>query len=501
MSDAEPVYPLSTDSLRRRSIRGAAITSISQGAKFVLMLVSQIVLARLLDPADFGIIAMVAPILGFVTIMADLGLVQAIVQRPVLTRGQLNSVFWVNATLSIGMAALLMASAPLLAWLYHEPRLVPVTLALASLVVVTGLSMQQAALLNRTMRYAVLAVSETLSMTLAVGVGALAAWQGLGYWALVLSQATATITTSAVIWTASSWRPSWPSFKADALSMLRFGGNVTVSNIANYLNTVLDNVMIGVYIGEVPLGLYDRAWKLTVLPLTQLMAPVSRVAIPALSRLVDDPERYRSAFSQILRMLLMACLPALAVAVVAAHPLIGLLFGAKWNDVAPVFSWLCVGALLTPINSAMFWLFISQGRSRDQMKYGTVAAVINIFTYAAGLHWGLIGVARTSAIASYLVPTPLLIWAGSRTGPFDKAMLLRLLYPFAVATAAAMATVKLYDRFCGIAGLLGLAIACVLAYGASMATLACFASGRAAIQNVFATIKALAPPMRGKTAF
>jgi PST family polysaccharide transporter len=498
MTDSEAIYPLKTDLLRHRSIRGATITAASQAAKFVLMLGSQIILARLLNPADFGIVAMVAPILGFVTIMADLGLLQAVVQRPVLTRGELNAVFWINAVLSIAMAVLLMGLAPLLAWIYHEPKLIPVTLALASLVVVTGLTLVQIALLNRTMGFVVLSGAETLSLALGLGAGALAAWKGLGYWSLVISQATISVSAASIFWVASSWRPSRPAFKSESLAILRFGGNITVSNIANYLNTVLDNVLVGYNLGEAPLGLYDRAWKLAVLPMTQLLAPINRVAVPALSGLANDAERYRNAFAQMLRVLLVVALPGLAVAVMAADPMIGLLFGAKWRGVAPVFSWLCVGALVTPVNYAMFWIFVSQGRARDQMIYGTAAAIINILAYVAGVHWGLVGVARTSAISVYLLQAPLLVWAGSRSGPIDRAFFFRIIYPFILSTLGALAAIKLYDHVHGVTGFVDLAAAVAGAYAASLAILACFPSGRAAIRNVFAVGKALTSSSLGR---
>lgn len=221
------------------------------------------------------------------------------------------------------------------------------------------------------------------------------------------------------------------------------------------------------------------------------MAPVNRVAIPALSRLADDPDRYKSAFSQMIRMLLFVSLPGLAVGVLAAQPLIEILFGQKWHDVAPVFSWLCVGSLLTPINSGMFWIFVSQGRSRDQRIYGSAAAIINILSYAAGLHWGLVGVARTSAIVSYLLPTPLLIWAASQSGPINKIFFLRVLYPFVASTAGAMAAVVLYGREFGITGLFDLVAVGIAAYAVTVPILACFASGRATIKIILGAAKGL----------
>lgn len=478
-------------------MRGAAIVSVAQALRFCLLLGSQVLLARLLNPEDFGIVAMVAPILGFVTVMADLGIVQSIVQRPVLTLAQLNSVFWLNNFLSFAMSLLLMLSAPLLAAFYGEPRLIPVTIALAGLVAITGLSMQQMALLNRTMRFKAIAVAETVSQAIGLVVSGVSAWKGFGYWSLVMGQAATSVTTGAIVWGASSWRPNRPALQPEAFAMLRFGGNITVSNVAMYLNTVVDNVVIGYWLGTVALGFYDRAWKLVVMPLTQLMAPINRVAIPALTRVVEDPERYRRAFSQMLPLLLIVSLPGLAIAIVAAQPLIEFLFGRKWLDVAPVFSWLCAGSLLTPVNTATFWIFISQGRARDQMIYGTAAAAINMVSYIIGVQWGLIGVARTSTIVAFLLTTPLLLFAATRSGPISVKFLLRLLYPFAMSTIVSMAGIVLYKRSLGIAGFLDLVVVVAISYIATLMVLICFPSGRAALESVVAAFRTLASSRSG----
>lgn len=491
-SDADLVYPLDTEGLRQKSVRGAAVTSASQALRFVLLLGSQILMARLLMPADFGIVAMVSPIQGFIIVLADLGVVQSIVQRPQLTRGQLNSFFWINSALVAAMTLLLMLMAPLLAIFYHEPRLVSVTLALASLVLVTGLTVQQVAILNRTMRYTTLAISEGTAQTLMLAVSVFTAWRGFGYWSLVMGQATATFTTAIIAWSTSRWRPSWPSVSAGTMAMLKFGGGVSVSNIALYLNSVLDNVIVGYYLHEIALGLYDRAYRLAVMPLTQLTAPINRVAVPALSRIVDEPARYQSAFSQMLRMLLFFATPGLAVAVLAAKPMVAILFGPRWTEVAPVFAWLCLGQMLTPLNVASFWLFISQGRSRDQMIFGTAAVVANLIAYLVGIHWGLLGVASVSAVSAYFIPTPLLFWAAARTGPVTRTFYLKIILPFILATLGAMAAIKLYDNFIGIERLVDLMAVGVIAYAAAAIVLSVFPSGRGTLRSALSIRKALA---------
>ncbi len=494
MTVNNPIYPLDTEALRQKSIRGAAATSGAQVAKFFILLASQVVLARLLDPADFGIVAMVAPIFGFVTVMADLGIGQAIVQRPLITQKQLNAVFWVNNSICTTMALILMASAPLLGRFYNEPKLVPVTLALAVIVIISGVSIQQTAILNRTMRFSILAFSETLSQALGFCASVLGAMYGLGYWSLVAGQAAAALTGLVIVWSASSWRPGRPSFAREAVSMLRFGGSISVSNVALYLNSVLDNVLVGYFLGAVLLGIYDRAWKLAVLPLSQLMAPINRIAIPALSRLADDGDRFRSAFGRMYAILLFVSLPGLAIGIVAARPLIDILFGAKWAQVPPVFAWLCLGSLLTPTNAATFWLFVSQGRSRDQMIYGTAAAVINIMTYAVGIQWGLLGVTRTSSVVAYLLTTPLLVWAATRTGHVKFDFLLKVFYPFVLSTVGCAASIWLFKNYAGIHGLFDIVVAAAVAYGSNIAILSCFPQGRATMKSAIAMSRSLVVP-------
>jgi len=491
LTDNDLIFPLDAEYLRKRSIHGAAVTSASQVARLFLMLASQIILARLLLPADFGILAMVAPILGFVMTVADMGAVQAVVQRPHITHRILNSFFWLNVLLTTVLGGVIWSLSPLLAAFYREPRVMPVAATLASLVVFAGFSMQQSALLNRTMRFTSLAIVETLAPAASLVVTAFLAWHGFGYWALVFGQMASAVTTAILLWSMSTWRPSWPTLSAEAVAMLKFGGNITISNVALYLNTVLDNVIIGFYLGEIALGIYDRAWKLAVMPIGQLMAPINRVAVPTLSRLAEEPQRYRRIFLQMMRVLFLASLPALAVAVAAAHPLILLLFTARWQAAAPVFAWLCGGSLLTPVNMVMFWLFVSQGRPKDQMVFGTAAALINIATYWVGVHWGLVGVPITSTLVAYLLPTPMLIWGGTRSGPINLTLFLSQMYPFALATIISMAMVHYAVAHFVQPHLLDLLAAIVGSYLISFTVLSCFATGREALRDLVEMIRLL----------
>ncbi len=173
-----------TKDLARRTIRGGAVTLTAQGAKFVLRMGSMAVLARLLTPADFGVIAMVTVITGFVEMFKDAGLSTATVQRATITHAQISTLFWINVALSVGVTATVAGLAPAIAWFYDDPRLTAVTLTLAGTMIFGGLAVQPQALLRRQMQFGRLATIEIASLVAGIGTACAMAVQGFGYWGL-----------------------------------------------------------------------------------------------------------------------------------------------------------------------------------------------------------------------------------------------------------------------------------------------------------------------------
>jgi PST family polysaccharide transporter len=477
--------------LKSQSVRGASVTAIAQAPKLLLTFLSQIALSRLLLPIDFGLIAMVMPVIGFVQVVADLGLTQAIVSRPRLYLRELSAFFRINMVISIGLAVMAALTGPLLAWLYGEPRIVPLTVACSLLIVVGGAGMVPGALLNRQLRFGILAAIEVAAMTMSVAIGLIAAIAGARYWSLVAMTAGYSVSQTALNWYFARWRPRFSAPARDAWSLVTVGGSITISNLAGYLNMSLDNVMIGARLGAISLGLYDRSWRLAVLPLTQIQAPFNRVAVPILSRMVDHPERYRPAFLQMTQALLLLVAPAMIFASLESAPLIDLVLGARWLPAAPIFSWLCVGAAITPVNSATFWLLVSQGRAREQMTFGTAAAIINVLAYAVGLWWGIVGVAQSSALSVYLLQSPMLVWVATRRGPVrlvDAAGLL----PNLVAGGSVAAVLWRWNVAHPVGGFVMLAVTAAAAFLVYGAVLGCFPQGRArllAMTNLWRLLK------------
>ncbi|HLZ79552.1 MAG TPA: lipopolysaccharide biosynthesis protein [Sphingomonas sp.] len=465
--------------LKARSAKGAAMTLIGQGAKFVLQFGSQVALARLLLPADFGLLAMVGPMVAAALLLTDLGLSTATIQRPTISQSELSSLFWLNVLIGCGLAGAAVLAAPLVAAFYATPAVMPIMATMAVALLLSSLAAQHMAILNRRMCFGAIAMVEVGALSVGVVVGVGAALSGLGYWSLVAMQIANGAATLAMAWGFSRWRPLRPGIQRDALHLIRFGGTVTGYNLLGYLITNLDNILIGARFGAGPLGIYDRAYKLMFQPLWQMTAPAARVAVPLLSRLADDAAEYRSAYLAILRGILALTTPGILVAIVFAKPVIVVLLGERWAVSAPIFAWLGVCALTLQLRQAASWLFVSQGRAEEQLKWGGIGSMAIIAGYFVGIVWGPKGVAVSAAIASAFFQIPMMWWAATRSGPVGRGDALRLLVPLGTATMISGAVLALLGGSPIWSSLLGLMVAVVLAYMLFLGVLALFPSGRA----------------------
>ena len=398
-----PVDALGTEhlhaDLKGRSLRGGALTLTSQGVQFTMQTVSTVVLARLLTPADFGLVAMVTAVTGLATAFADFGLSEATIQRKDISHSQVNALFWINTVIGFGLTFITAALGPVLSWIYKEPRLTRITLLLSLTFVIGGLRAQPNALLKRQMRFKSLALRDIASYALAVPLAIGLAWRGDGYWALVALPLTLNATQTALSWLMVQWRPGLPRHDASVRSMIVFGGNVSVSYLLTNLNRSADGSLVGWYWGASPLGLYSRAYNLLMLPLRQLSAPAASVAVPTFSRIQSDPERFARYYLRAAKLILWFCVPLFGFLFVAASPVIALVLGRKWGEAAPVFQILTISALGQLLLEMSIWVLVSRGLSGQLLKLLLIISPILLGSFVIGLPFGIKGVALAGSLA------------------------------------------------------------------------------------------------------
>ncbi|WP_448203855.1 lipopolysaccharide biosynthesis protein [Azospirillum sp. sgz302134] len=468
--------------IKRASISGVAVNLVSQGLRFVLAFVYQVVMSRLLMPSDFGLVAMATPAVAFITLFADFGLTMATVQRDRITLAQLSFIFWLNCALSVGLAVVMALGAPLVGWFYDEPRVVAILLAMAGMFFLRGLCSQHLALLNRRMKFTQLAVIDLASLVFGAVAGVWSAMLGFGYWSLIVNQAGSTAMTLVLAWLCMPWVPGRPAWDAEARGLLGFGGNVTAFNFVSYFARNLDNVLIGRFAGEAPLGLYDRAYKLLLLPSNQITVPFSKVALPLLARTRREPDTYRRSYTRILESILLLTYPGVLFAMCTSQQLINAVLGERWAEVAPIFAVLAFGALFAPVSASTGWLLVTQDRTREMRDWGMVSAALFVLSFIVGLPWGPLGVA-ISYIAVGTIQGPLVWWAATRRGPVGFAQLLTALRPFAVAAVATALAEWQMQRLLP-PGVMALALLFAAAYAVFVAVLAIQPSGRAGLRDV-----------------
>lgn len=471
--------------LKRHSVQGSAMTFAAQGLKFLVKIATQILIARLLVPADYGLVAMVAPIIALSYLMGDLGLGQVVVIQRDITSAEISSLFWFGLMLNCALAAGLMAISPAIAWLYHEPRTMPITLILAALLPISGLAAQHTALLNRHMRFTALAALDIAPATVSLAVGLAAARSSWGYWSLVAAVAAETLAMVVLAWSLSAWRPGRPTRPLRVGRLIRVGSHITGYNLAGYATTSLDSILLGVFQGSVALGLYNRGYKLVTQPVTQLLMPVSRIAVPLLTRLRSDPHRYKRAYLDMLRVMMLLGVPGILFTMIMARPLVMLLLGPQWDGVAPIFFWLCLGSLASPLYSSTFWLFTTQDQTKRQVVYVTVTSVISVIAFIAGLPWGPVGVSAGAGLSFLLISAPVVCWGATKDGIVRPADLIEALLPLAIAaaaTAAALDAVRESMPSDGAAMLLGTA---VLSYVVFVGVLMCLPFGQPVVRRAW----------------
>lgn len=428
----------STAGLKRRSVRGAAVTGVSQFLRFGIRLGSTAVLARLLVPEEFGLIAMTTVVTGFIGLFTDAGLASATIQRETITQRQVSNLFWLNVAAGIALAALVVLIAPGVAWFYDDPRLAPVCAVLSVSFVFGGLTVQHQAILRREMRFKALAGLELVTVILAVAVAIGLGLAGVGYWALVGMSIATAVVPAVGVWLLLPWRPSRPEGFHSTLPLLRFGGDVLAFNVVNYFARQADNLLVGWYWGPAALGLYDKAYSLLLLPIRQINGPLASVAMPVLARTQADPARFARFFLGAVQAIASICLPLVVIVALFADEVVRFWLGPGWEQSADLFRLLAAAAAIGAINNPVGWLLVALGLTRRYRQLGFRNSAVIVLSFAIGLPFGAAGVALAYSIATagLFLPT---WWYALRGTPVALSRLLLTLVPPVCSTVAAAA--------------------------------------------------------------
>jgi PST family polysaccharide transporter len=479
------------EDLKQRVVRGGIARLFGQVANLALRLGFTAVMARLLHPEDFGLVAMVVAVTGIYDLFTSAGLSLATIQRASITEEQISTLFWINLIVGSVLCLLCVATAPLLVGFYHEPRLFWVTVVMGAGFLLNATGIQHSALMQRELRYVDLTMTELASLLVGYSFGIGLAAYGFGYWALVGSTVLIPAVSSALMWIFSAWVPSLPRRRSDIRSLLGYGGTITLNNLIVYVAYNFDKLLIGRVWGASALGLYGTAYQLANVPTRNLTGAVGGIAFSALSRLQGEPIRLKSYFLKGCSLLVSVTAPITIFSALFADDIVFVVLGPKWADAATIFRLLAPTILVFSVINPTGWLLQSTGLHRRSLWIALVIAPLVIGAYLIGLPYGPRGVAFGFSAAMTLWVVPHVMWCLHNTTISPSELLLATARPFLASTVAAVLAFGAADLWFNDLqfALLRLALAGVVMAGAYFAILLYVMGEKAFYLNLLSGLK------------
>jgi teichuronic acid exporter len=377
-------------------------STIDIGSRLGVQFVVTIILARLLMPADFGIIALLAFFSSLATVFVQGGLLVALIQRQETTRDEESATFWWNLLASLGFALLLILLAPQVARFYGYPVLRLLMFVDAAQVVISALGAVQTALLIRTLRFADLAKAGVPATIVSGAAGIGAALLGAGVWALAIQLVSMTAANTIMLWWVCDWRPSLHARLSTLRPLIAFGAWFGLSSTLEILYSQGFALIVGKLYGMPSLGLYNRAANTQLLPSNILSATISRVALPLFSARGEDPERMRQGLKRAIGFVMLINLPVMTGMALLPDLIILALFGEKWLPAAPILAILAWGGLIFPLHVLNLQVMLAQGRSGTYFRVEMIKKVVGVGCLTVGSIFGILGLALSQLIFGFL---------------------------------------------------------------------------------------------------
>lgn len=399
--------------LRHLAVKGGGLNIASSGISLVIQTVSVIILGRLLQPGDFGLVTMVT---AFSLILMNFGLngfTEYIVQKDTIEQCELSAIFWIHFFINSALMSAFIAAGPFLAQFYHDQRVVVVTVALSSTIVVQMLCTVQLALLKRRMEFGKLAIINILSGIISSVLAILLAIRGVGYWAIVSRQVSSVLVMSVAAWILCPWRPCSPRGHRGLMHPVRYALRVYGTFILGYALRSLDKILMGRYYGSLILGNYDRAYYVSTIPVEQLVTPLHSVGLSTLSRLREDRQRFLGYYLKALSTLSLIGMFASLILTIAGKDLIKILLGEGWDLAGKTVMAFGPGIGILIVLSTNSWLHLSLGNPERLLIWGLISLGVTSAMLLLTIHRGPVYVAAGFSIVNGLLIIPSL-WYGGR---------------------------------------------------------------------------------------
>ena len=399
--------------LKRKALVGLVWSLVQNFGNQTFSLIIFLVLARLLTPPTFGLIALANVVLAFMRIFLDQGFTKALIQRQTVEPEHLNTAFWTQVGCGILLTTITFFSADLVAGIFNQPKLIEVLQCLSSIFIINSLSRVHNAILSREFAFKVMALRSLLATVIGGMVGVTMAYAGFGVWSLAIYNLTSEVVALVVLWSAVEWRPKWQFSNSHFRDLYGFGMYIFAFKFIKFFEKRADNLLIGYFLGEVALGYYAIAYRILEVITQLLVDTIDKVALPTFSRLQTEPKRFARLFYQTTQFTSIVTFPTYLGVVVLAPELTISLFGEQWVPATGIMQILAFEGIVLSASYFHKSVFVSMGKPSWSVRVTLLSATVNLIACLVAVRSGIIAVATAYIISSYLV-FPISQWAVNR---------------------------------------------------------------------------------------
>lgn len=369
--------------------------------------VSNIILARLLTPDDYGCVGMLMIFITVANTFIDGGFGSALIQKKQPTQEDYSTIFYWNLALSFILYAILFFTSPLIAGFYNLAMLSPVLRVQGLVLILNSLSIIQLNRLRKQLKFKKISIVNLTSATISVGVTIYLAYNGWGVWALVAQQLLMSFFNTVLFWIVAGWMPSFIFSYQSFKELFSFGGFILLSNLLNTLGNNIQGILIGKFFSSHTMGLYSQARKLEEVASTSLSNVVDQVSFPVLAEVKNDKTRLINVLRKLITSIAFFSFPIMLLLIAIAKPVIVLLYSSKWIECVPYFQILCVAGIAISLQNINYYAVAAIGKSKKLFFWTVIKRIISLGLIVIGFFiygiWGLLGGMVLAAYIMYAI--------------------------------------------------------------------------------------------------
>lgn len=404
--------PSENAELSKSTVRNAGITIFAQGSVFAINLLGTFILARILAPADFGLVTMVTTFSLLLSSFGLAGLTEAVLQAEEINSSLASNLFWINISGGLILSILFGAAGSLLARFYADPRITKVSIGFSLAIFFSIASVLHLSLLKRAMQFGPVSANDIIGRVASVLTAICCALLGWGYWALVAGAIVQPIIVCIGACILCPWLPGLPRQVLGTGKMVRYATHVYGRYSLNYCTGNVDNLLVGWRFGASALGFYKKAFDLFVLPSFQLLSPILAVVVTTLSRKNKDRDDYKRYFLKGLCIVAFVGMAAGADLALIGRDVVRLLLGYKWGEAGRIFTYFAPGIGLMLVYQTTGWIHLSLGTTGRWLRWTVLELSVTGLLFLLALRWGPVGVAGAWTTAYCVLAIPAFWYAG-----------------------------------------------------------------------------------------